>query len=236
MTQHDVYCQPNRTPGRTNYIQHFWQDSGYASDGATINKNAPTGTTFNDVLTSHWAYYYIEPMYQVGIMDPIAIQNRCTTYRFFCPDYSVRRDEMAYFLERGMRGSNYQFPAPTGIFSDVPTYYWNAAVIEQLYADGITAGCYINPLRYCPGNGVTRAEMAVFLLKAEHGSSYLPPPVGSSTGFADVPVTHWAAAWIKQLYAEGITGGCSINPLMYCPNNWTSRAEMAVFLQRTFIP
>jgi hypothetical protein len=74
--------------------------------------------------------------------------------------------------------------------------------------------------------------MAVFLLKSEHGPSYLPPSVGASTGFADVSVNHWAAAWIKQLAAEGITGGCGSGN--YCPGRPVTRAEMAIFLVKVF--
>jgi len=74
--------------------------------------------------------------------------------------------------------------------------------------------------------------MAVFLLKSKYGSSYSPPAVGASTGFDDVPTTHWAAPWIKQLAAEGITGGCGGGN--YCPNNPVTRAQMAVFLVKTF--
>lgn len=66
-------------------------------------------------------------------------------------------------------------------------------------------GCSTNPLEYCPEEPVTRAEMAVFLLRAMHGSSYSPPAV---TGmFSDVPAIFWAVAWIEQLYSEGITQG-----------------------------
>jgi hypothetical protein len=74
--------------------------------------------------------------------------------------------------------------------------------------------------------------MAVFLLKAKYGSGYAPPGVGGSTGFSDVLPTHWAAAWIKQLAAEGITGGCGTGT--YCPDSSVTRAQMAVFLVRTF--
>ena len=28
---------------------------------------------------------------------------------------------------------------------------------------------------YCPGNTITRAQMAVFLLRAEHDAGYVPP-------------------------------------------------------------
>ena len=100
--------------------------------------------------------------------------------------------------------------------------------IETLYQSGVTGGCATAPLRYCPGDTVTRDQMAVFLLKAKHGSGYAPPAVGTSTGFADVPTTHWAAAWIKQLAAEGITGGCGGGN--YCPGDTVTRDQMAVFL------
>ena len=58
-----------------------------------------------------------------------------------------------------------------------------------------------------------------------------PPP---STRFVDVPVDHWAAAWIEQLAADGIAEGCSASPPMYCPESPVTRAQMAVFLVRTF--
>jgi hypothetical protein len=74
--------------------------------------------------------------------------------------------------------------------------------------------------------------MAVFLLRSKHGTSYSPPAVGASTGFDDVPTNHWAAVWIKQLVVEGITSGCGNGN--YCPDASVTRAEMAVFLVRTF--
>ncbi len=112
-------------------------------------------------------------------------------------------------------------------FADVPTTYWAWSWIERLYDAGVTGGCSTNPLAYCPDNSVTRAQMAVFLLKAKYGSAYTPPPA-TGTVFTDVPVTHFFAAWIEQLAAEGITGGCG--PGLYCPNNPVTRAQMAVFL------
>ena len=114
-------------------------------------------------------------------------------------------------------------------FADVPATYWAFNWIERLYAAGITGGCGSSPLIYCPENRVTRAEMAVFLLRGMHGSSYTPP-AATGTVFTDVPATYWAAAWIEQLYAEGITGGCGTG--LYCPNNQVTRAEMAIFLLR----
>jgi hypothetical protein len=180
-------------------------------------------TTFADVPMDHWAYDYIETLYQSGITggcgtDPLV----------YCPSDVVARDQMAVFLERGIHGANYDPPAPTGLFDDVPVDYWAAKWVEALYNDGITGGCGGN--NYCPSDPVTRAQMAVFLLRSEHGAAYDPP---AATGeFSDVPVDHWAADWIEQLAAEGITSGCGGGN--YCPADSVTRDQMAVFLVRTF--
>ncbi|CAG0990969.1 partial S-layer protein, partial [Anaerolineae bacterium] len=64
-----------------------------------------------------------------------------------------------------------------------------------------------------------------------HGPGWNPPaPTG--TVFTDVPVDHWAGAFIEALAAEGITTGCG--PETFCPDSPVSRAEMAVFLTSTF--
>jgi hypothetical protein len=70
----------------------------------------------------------------------------------------------------------------------------------------------------------------VFLLRAKYGAAYVPP---AATGvFNDVPVGSFAAAFIEQLAAEGITAGCGGGN--YCPNGEVTRAQMAVFLVRIF--
>jgi hypothetical protein len=72
--------------------------------------------------------------------------------------------------------------------------------------------------------------MAVFLLRAKYGSGHqAPPAVGI---FDDVPLNYWVAHWIEQLATEGITSGCVENN--YCPEEPVTRAQMAVFLVRTF--
>jgi hypothetical protein len=103
--------------------------------------------------------------------------------------------------------------------------------VETLADNEITGGC--GPDVYCPGSGVTRAQMAVFLLKAKHGSNYTPPPA-TGTVFSDVPANSFAAAWIERLYAEGITTGCGGG--RFCPTPVVARAQMAVFLLRASNP
>jgi hypothetical protein len=154
-------------------------------------------------------------------------------YQLDCKDL-VTRAQIAVFIERGIHGPTYNPPAATGmVFIDVPIDYWAAKWIEKLYADGISSGCSNPPgLMYCPETPVTRAQMAVFLLRAEHGEGYTPPAAGISTGFADVPVNYWSAAWIKQLASEGIATGCGDDN--YCPDAPVTREQMTVFLEKTF--
>jgi hypothetical protein len=139
---------------------------------------------------------------------------------------------MAIFLERGIHGSSYNPPAVNGStgFGDVATTYWAGAWIKQLVTEGITSGCGSG--NYCPEAPVTRAQMAVFLLRSKYGALYAPPSIGATTRFEDVQSGYWAAAWIKQLVAEGITSGCGSGT--YCPEAPVTRAQMAVFLVRTF--
>jgi hypothetical protein len=70
---------------------------------------------------------------------------------------------MAIFLLRAEHGAAYLPPAATGDFDDVPMASPYAKWIEQLAAEGITAGCGGN--NYCPTAPVTRGQMAVFLVK-----------------------------------------------------------------------
>ncbi len=186
-----------------------------------------TTATFEDVPDTYWAWSFVERLFFAGITSGCALNPLK-----YCPDTTVTRSQMAVFLLRGIHSSSYSPPVvgdSTG-FSDVPTDHWAAAWIKQLAAEAITAGCGNG--NYCPETPVTRSQMAVFLLRSKYGSSYTPPVVGDNTGFSDVPTNHWAAAWIKQLAADGITGGCDIG--VYCPESPVTRAQMAVFLVRTF--
>jgi hypothetical protein len=193
-------------------------------DGLGIWRRLPI---FGDVPAAYWAGSFVERLYAAGITGGCS-----TTPLNYCPEETVTRAQMAVFLLRGIHGASYAPPAVgagTG-FGDVPPSYWSAAFIKQLAAEGITTGCGNG--NYCPEHPVTRAQMAVFLLRSKHGASYSPPSVGAGTGFGDVPPDYWAATWIKQLVTEGITSGCGSGN--YCPEQPVTRAQMAVFLVRTF--
>ena len=112
---------------------------------------------------------------------------------------------MAVFLLKAEHGTSFTPPACVGVFPDVPCSDIFAAWIEALAAEGITAGC--GGGNFCPANPVTRAQMAAFLLKVEHGAAYVPPACVPL--FADVLCPSLFADWIEELYTEGITAGCA---------------------------
>jgi uncharacterized delta-60 repeat protein len=199
----------------------------------TENGNFTNGETytitkswiFGDVPASYWANSWIERLYNAGITGGCS-----TVPLYYCPDATVTRAQMAIFILRGIHGSTYTPPPATGtVFGDVPLGSFAADWIEQLYAEDVTGGCGNG--NYCPDATITRAQMAIFLLRGEHGSAYAPP-AATGTVFGDVPLGSFADAWIEQLALEGITGGCGGGN--YCPDNSVTRAEMAVFLVRAF--
>ena len=111
-------------------------------------------------------------------------------------------------------------------FADVPTTNLFYAFIETLLHSGVTGGCAGGG--YCPTSPVTRAQMAVFLLKAKFGAAHVPPPCTGNV-FDDVPCTGGPFdPWIEELNALDVTGGCG--DFDYCPNNTVTRQQMAVFL------
>jgi len=103
--------------------------------------------------------------------------------------------------------------------------------IEKLLASGVTGGCSVNPPSYCPDDSVTRGQMAVFMERALTGHFFtLPAPTGMV--FDDVPASDLFATHIEQFAADGITGGCSVNPPLYCSGANIRRVEMVIFLLR----
>jgi S-layer homology domain len=141
---------------------------------------------------------------------------------------STKRQQMAVFLLKAEHGACFTPPPCTGVFPDVPCPSTFAAWIETLAAEGITGGC--GGGNFCPDNPVRRDQMAVFLLKAEHGPYWGPPACHGQ--FPDVACPSPFADWIEQLAAEGVTGGCGGGN--YCPLNSVTRGQMSAFLVKAF--
>ena len=115
-------------------------------------------------------------------------------------------------------------------FLDVPPSHPFRDYVNTIARNGIAVGC--GGGNYCPDASVTRAEMAVFLLKSKFGAGHVPIPA-TGTVFGDVAPNDFAAAWIEELAALGVTAGCGGGN--YCPNAPVLRGEMAVFLLKALL-
>jgi ELWxxDGT repeat protein len=180
---------------------------------------ASVQATFRDVPTDFWAWRFVESLAASGVSGGCGDGD-------FCPGAFVNRAQMAVFVLTA-RGT--APPPATGTrFDDVPPGYWAGPWIEELAREGVVGGCSANPPLYCPDNLLTRAEMAVLLTLARHET----PPPATGTRFTDVPADYWAARFIEQLAADGVTSGCGGGN--FCPDQPITRGEMAVFLATAF--
>ncbi len=152
----------------------------------------------------------------------------------FPAGFTVLRREMGRLIaEANILARGWQLPACTQTFDDVPCSDPDARHINLLFNQGVTGGCATNPLRFCKDNPVSRAEMAVFLVKGYKGSSYVPP---ACTGrFQDVTCGGTYAIYapfIEQLYNDGVTAGCSASPLQFCPGSSIGEWETLVWMAK----
>jgi hypothetical protein len=223
--------------GLGNNVTYYWQVRSlsalgwtYADDG-TWSSFTARNPTFADVPIDHSLWQYIEAFYASGITTGCGVSPL-----IYCPEQNVTRAAMAVFLLRAKYGGSYAPPPATHTFADLPVTgkEWQEAWVDQFYLEGITSGCGVSPLIYCPENPVTRAAMAVFILRALEGASYTPPT--ASHFFADLPVAgkEWMEPWVDEFYRRGITTGCGTGPLIFCPETAVKRQAMAAFIVRAF--
>ena len=191
-------------------------------DGASGTLEAAFVADFLDVPPSQQFYTYVTLLVTNKITVGVGGGN-------YGVGQDTLRQQMAVFLLRAKHGLCYTPPpCTTQVFADVPCSSNFAPWINELVAEGITGGC--GGGNYCPASPVLRQQMAVFLLKTEHGSSYAPPTCAGI--FTDVPCPSQFANWIEQLAAENITGGCGGGN--FCPTATANRGQMATFVVKTF--
>jgi hypothetical protein len=201
---------------------------GSANDIVVTNTDGTTGTLvkgfvadFLDVPNSQQFHFYVTTLVSNAITAGIG-------GGLYGVNDDTLRQQMAVFILKAKHGLCYTPPPCAGMFGDVPCPSIFANWIEAMANEGITGGCGAG--NFCPQNPVRRDQMAVFLLKAEHGSSYAPPACMGI--FDDVACPSQFADWIEQLFHESITGGCGGNN--YCPSQPNTRGQMAVFITKTF--
>jgi hypothetical protein len=186
-----------------------------------------TPPIFADMPADHFARGAAEALYASGVTSGCG-----TAPLVFCPDDFLTRAQISVFLLRALEAPGYIPPPAVGIFADVPIGDPFAPWIEELFNRGITSGCGLAPLRFCPNDPVTRGQLAVLLLRTLSIVGFVPPPAIGI--FADVPVGDPFAPWVEEFFRRGMTSGCQLSPLAYCPAEPATRAQTALFLVRAF--
>lgn len=180
----------------------------------------PAGGTFSDDDgLVHEAY--IEALAAAGITDGCGPE-------LFCPDQVVNRAELTAFVLRAagvdVEGHGYQ-----SHFTDVGADAWYTSYVERAYELGIMTG--YDDSTFQPGAPVSRAGFAEILFRtlAEE-----VPSGFQDSYFSDVLPTVRYRPHVDRLFELGITRGCRSAPLMYCPDEPLTRAELASLLGRGF--
>ncbi|MBL8178619.1 MAG: hypothetical protein JNK48_28355 [Bryobacterales bacterium] len=240
-----------------------------------------TIASYSDVLPGHPFFTYIQTAKQTEI-DPGS-----RTAATFNPDGGVLRRDMAKWVVRAQMDeqavTNY-LNATGGVFcsfADVQCPGANAAsvsnntgttewrYIELMYRRGYTKGCSATTdpqRRFCPGDALTRAQMAAFIIRAKMNSvfptvtsgaattSTCSPTgtqvtqvgdqfglfVGCSPYFSDVANNHTFFAFIQKMRELRITNGRTLSSPTalgtYDPDATLTRGELMTFLVRAFFP
>jgi hypothetical protein len=149
----------------------------------------------------------------------------------------MTRAESAVFIERGIHDANYIPIEPDQqTFADVASFEWYFKWAEGLWADEYTAGCGTHPLLFCPLQGHSRAEAAVFFERMVHGKDFLPGEPYQQV-YADVPIgagAPWFSRWIYAAYDDQIVQACENDAnrgdSTFRPEEGITRAEAACIM------
>ena len=152
----DTLCEDGFCPGdpMKRWVMAVWLIRALGGEVTTTGSSR-----FADVDAASWWSPYVEELADLGITKGC----RTEPLLRYCPDGTVTRAEMASFL---VRAFNLEAAHSSAAFTDVSEGNVHKANVDALFAAGITKGCDDDPLRYCPGQSVKRAEMATFLHRA----------------------------------------------------------------------
>lgn len=199
-----------------------------ANQGIHVLQEGPTPVTaFADVPPTHLFAAHIFLLKNNNVAD------YCNQDpQLYCPEAATTRAQMALLLTRALQGGDV-FPYPSQpYFTDVPPQHPQFPYIQKLRELGITVGC--TPTQFCPEENVSRAQMAVFLVRAKlrirAGQAFSYP---QTPYFSDVLSTDPYFPFIQKMKELGITSGCSAGE--YCPGGPATRGQMAVFVVRALL-
>ena len=137
----------------------------------------------------------------------------------FCPNDLATRAEVATFLSRALG-----LPATTiDAFRDDDAHPLEDG-LNRTAASGVFLGCSLDR-DVCPDDEITRGELSAVLVRAFDLVTATPAE------FSDVG-QHWARPFIETIGGLGISIGCTADGESFCPEDFGTRGEIALFLHR----
>lgn len=164
----------------------------------------PVAGRFTDVDENTWWSGYADRLAELGIS-----QGCGKNPPRFCPTGAVTRGAMASFLTRAFGLA----PAEEAGFIDLAGTVHTSNIDAAVMA-GLVNGCPEDPLRFCPDEPVTRAEMITFLARAFH----LAPPADYEEVAEEHGIRHLIAGYTTyhdccaprvtnlELFSDTVTG------------------------------
>jgi len=214
--------------GENAVVSPSWTNSGFNAldvTGTVTDFSGPSGPTYT-ITDAAASYGSLAPGATAACTDCYGVQVTVATRPATHWDASLT--ELAGNFALAATSTQKVWTLHVGgSFTDVPSSSGFYPSIENVLHNGVTAGCG-DGTTFCPGDTVTRQQMAVFLLKASDGAAYVPPACTTQV-FTDVSCASPFAPWVNELAARGVTAGCG-DGTTYCPTDPTSRQQMAVFL------
>ena len=206
----DVTVSPSEIDATTPLLP-----AGSLDDVLISNPDGTTGHTqrfladFSDVSQSNVFHEVVERIFRAAVTSGCGGGN-------YCVDSPVTRAEMAVFLLKSRFGPFHAPPPATGPSSPMSTPATSPRTGSRSSPRSASpaAAAAATTARATP---ITRAEIAVFLLKTLLGAAYVPPdPVGI---FQDVAPDAFAADFIEDLYNRGIIGRLRHRPSAVLPGS-----------------
>jgi hypothetical protein len=227
-TQIEVPYDLLQAPLRAQFVEDLAESIlGFMASEYRLDASAGDGRicpSYVDVDPGDRAYDSVEALAGSG-----AVLACSDEPRRFCPAEQPTRAEAAAMLWQILYPAAPMPAAEAGPLADLNPGDPLAGVSAALWRRGYVTGCDVSPPQYCPGDPLSREDLAVVALKIARGRGYLPPP---PDGIVAASVSAgWGAWWLAEAIRAGLMASCPAGSrFARCAEQPVTRGEMVATL------